>query len=566
MKHIINLSKYWLIAILVFGFFGCKPEMDLINPNAITTKTFYQTDAELITAVNAAYNPLANAGLYGRYSYYSFLSRGDDFVETHKAVGIAEIIPVAQFNALPNNKSVIDMWRDLYGGIYASNLAIEVLNAAPETVTESLRLRLLGEAHFLRGFYLFLLGSNYGPTVPFLTRTPQTEDDLHPRNSEPGVLYNQIIADFTRASELLPARSVMFQNEADRGRVAKGAAQGMLAKAYMYRPILDWGQPAQFDLAAPLLREVIYSGEYELMANFRTNHLGCEFFPQFENNRESLFEVQFKNDEGSFNPEPFIYPETGDEPRDNSTWRMQEVGMYDGIGGSWWNLMPTRRALDQFEDGDPRKFMSIWFAGGARYTQGGTGGVGGITRTFERWVPGTALDTVVFGVRKNCFDFSTADLESGINDRLLRFSDILLLYAECLIELNREAEAVPYINMVRQRANNVVPSEQNFPELWYRTSPGRIPMVEDLIAARPVINGVRIDDMTQAIRHERFVELFAEYQRYYDLLRWSHHPTHPIDLVEVLGGKGFRPGREFLPFPNSELDVNRNLLPGMGNW
>ena len=226
--------------------------------------------------------------------------------------------------------------------------------------------------------------------------------------------------------------------------------------------------------------------------------------------------------------------------------------MLAGIGGSWWNLTPTRKCFDEFEYGDPRRYMSLWCPGGARYLD-----LDDKLKTYED----CEYPEDQFGCRKNCHDFGTSEWESGINDRILRYADILLCYAECQIELGNEELAADYIDIVRTRANNIVPSEDTI--MWYQKSPGILPMVRDLIAKDTTINGVTINSMTKALRHERFVELFGEYQRYYDLLRWSMGTTEPLDLEEILNApglsKGFAPGKEFLPYPVGETDVNYNI-------
>ena len=106
----------------------------------------------------------------------------------------------------------------------------------------------------------------FGETIPLVDHSAQNQSDYYPTNAKPGEIYALIINDFQKASELLPLRSELYANVANKGRATKGTAQAYLAKAYMYRPILEKGKTAEFDKAAPLLKAVIDSKEYKLMS------------------------------------------------------------------------------------------------------------------------------------------------------------------------------------------------------------------------------------------------------------------------------------------------------------
>ena len=308
-----NLYIIILSVLLIFMISGCEPDMELSNPTGITTGNYYKTADQLTSGVNAAYNMLQRGGFYGRYGYYSFNSRGDDWICTDKAVGIAEIIPVSTFNAQGDNLGIYYHWRDAYVGVYACNLILEKIDEASGDISEEIKNRLRGEASFMRGFFYLQLCLNFGEQVPHFESTPLSRDDYFRPNAPKGKIYNEIIEDFSDAVELLPARSEMFDEVGYHGRATKGAALGFLGKTYLYRPIIDFGQPAEFDKAAEVFEEIIESGEYELVPNFRDNHSEDN-----ENNIESLFEVQFENDEGTYWNEEYAGGN-----RDQSTWREQ---------------------------------------------------------------------------------------------------------------------------------------------------------------------------------------------------------------------------------------------------
>lgn len=562
------------------------PDMDLVNPNQITTESYYQTEAELTGAVNGAYNILQRSGGWGRYMFYALNGKGEDYTYTFKAsAGMKEVPPMCNYTITADNRVSTTVYEDMYVLVYAANLAIEKIGDATMVDNTELKNRLLGEAYFLRGLAYFYLTMNFGDEIPYRDHTPKSEEEYFLGPEVKGVMFDHIVADFQKASALLPVRSVMYAKDENVGRATKGAAQAYLAKAYIYKPILKWGSndnASDWNAARIMLDSIIQSGEYDLTLNFRDNHTEVN-----ENNEESLFEVQFFNNEaGGFNDaigEDFI-ADWGQS--DQSTWRQQEVGMMDASGdnSTWWNMQPTVRIYNEFERDpngdsiiDARYAMSIWGPDGARYQKV----EGGRWTAYTSWLSGanSIHRGEWFGTRKYCGDVASVDWETGINERLIRYSDVLLMYAECLLETGDEAGAATYINMVRARTNNNLnitePGADS--EMWYASREGILPTVEQLIAAAPVINGVAINSMHRALRHERAVELFNEGWRFFDLLRWSVTPSHMSDnVLEPLRRKeldangnllfGYKDNKnEFMPIPANELAINYKMKGNLAN-
>jgi hypothetical protein len=562
-----SIKAYFLVAVLAGTAIACQPEMDLSNPNELTTESYYKTGEEVTYAVNGAYNMLQRNGGWGRYMFFILNGHGDDWDFTYKAAaGEKETPPICNFTYDASNRMVYECWDDMYAMLYAANLALEKIPGAE--ATDELKQRLMGEAYFLRGLAFYQLGQLYGEEIPVITATAKSRDDFYAPSAAPGVLYKQMTDDFIMAADLLPVRSKMYADPANIGRTAKGAALGYLARAYMNRPIFEQGQLSDWASAEAALKPIIESNEYELTYIFRDNHTETN-----ENNKESLFEVQFLNGSGGYNDavgEDFV--ESWGQS-DQSTWREQEIGQKDGGDNTnWWNMMPTLRTQNEFEENDPRHFQSLWCPYGARYRLQNDRWV-----TFDKFFPKGKKDPnwgLMFGCRKYCDNISTADWESGINERLLRYSDVLLMVAECLIELNRESEAIPFINQVRERANHqMLEYGKADTGLFYTEGPGSIPTVEDLIASNLTINGIEINTMRRALKHERWVELFGEGLRFMDLLRWSYNPNDP-DKTTVLDpiknkygeGVGFIAGKhEYFPIPSEELSTNPNVKPNRAN-
>lgn len=525
-----KLNIYYLLCGLLISLMGCKPDMDMNNPKEISVEMYYKTVDELKTAIIPCYQAMIgrSQGGYARALYFELLAPGDDFNHTFKW----EPMYQDTYNTPSSDGLGTATWKDMYNGVYATNLAIDQINKFTGSMDEDTKNELLGQAYFLRGFYYMHLCMMFGETVPLITTPTQSSSDYYPTNATAGQVYAQIISDFQQAEEMLPLRSTFYATSANIGRATKGSARAYLARAYLYRPILEKGKAAEFTLAQAELKKVIDSNEYNLVDNFRDNSLADN-----ENNSESIFEVQMHN--GS----DWLGGDISD------SWRWQEIGIYDGTGGSWWNLAPNQKTLNEFEPGDPRKYMTLWCDGGAYYTE-----VDGTVTDYTFWMAHLSSNKNLLGTRKYCPDTQLSDMDDDINDRLMRYADVLLMYAECLNEAGNSSEAQNYIDMVRSRANNMVPSEQ--PHLWYQHSKGALPTVAELMAKDTTINGIELNNIKNIIQHERFVEFCGEYLRYFDLLRWGMADSKWLSPLKEIG---WTEKAMYYPFPQSELDNNKNL-------
>ncbi|MGG6545865.1 UNVERIFIED_CONTAM: RagB/SusD family nutrient uptake outer membrane protein, partial [Prevotella sp. 15_C9] len=166
------------------------------------------------------------------------LAPGDDFDKTFKWPNLYQ-----DTYSTPANEGLLkSSWQDLFNGVFASNIAIEKITHFEGTMDEAKKDRLLGEAYFLRALHYMHLVQLFGETVPYWDHPVSDASEYYPGNAEKGQIYALIIADFAKAAELLPLRSTLYADAANKGRATKGTAQAYLAKAYLYRPILERGQ------------------------------------------------------------------------------------------------------------------------------------------------------------------------------------------------------------------------------------------------------------------------------------------------------------------------------------
>jgi len=528
--------RYIIFGLVVFTLSCSEDFVDLTNPNQITTGSFWKTEEDAVAGVNACYQTLLYDGLYMRLFPWVMDVRSDDCRNTSPWW----TTDLVQYILNPDNPCYIATWEHCYTGIYRTNQVLEFVPEI-EDLDENLEKRLIAEAKFLRGFFYYHLVVAY-KNVPLITTLPSGIEDYFPAQAEPADVWQQVISDFSDAIPDLPRKGEYSDD--DIGRATMGAAAGYLAKAYMFT--------RQWDEAEPILSGIINGdyGNYTLIADYRQN-----FTEETENNDESLFEVQFNRDVGGT-----LLGWDGDPLADWSK-TSGKARTYAPLGGyGYGDITPTDWIFYEFleertTDGllDPRMKASMFFE---------------IT-SWEDDVPDVAgFDTTYFvyntpwriaknqlpnfcHIRKYLNDGSTesagnpyndeVEWRSGINERVLRYADILLLYAECLNELNRTGEAYPFIQIVRDRAN-----------------------LPDLADVKP---GMGQAEMREQIYHERALEFCFEAIRYQDITRWgwfdeparvdtliSHDPEFAL----------WTEGREILAIPPDDIDANGNLLQNPG--
>ncbi len=520
-------SFIFFLALLVLA--SCDKKLDLFNPNYPTTETFWQTPAQADAGIIAVYNALALEGTYTRSFPGLCDSRGDD-VQGNSPWSDLEL--VGRFTIPSNSAPVEWIWRDHYLVVSRAN---QVLKQVPDINSTQFQTghknRILGQAFFLRALAYFNLINTF-QKIPLITEPQSTADKYYPETAAPEAVWNQIIADLKEAENLLPITydGVVGPDAGQRGRATKGAAAGLLAKAYMFTK--------KYNEAATQLEKFVKSGGvlngiYSLMPNYRSN-----FNTANENNAESLFEVQFSAEggtDGNWTGEP------------NANWRQfSAIAVTYAPPGETWggysDYEPTRFLYNEYKseqtvDGksDPRLLASI------------TSYEPADNSTLVYGVPWPYSSTSAMYVRKYTYDgLGLHQKESfeagGINYRVLRYADILLLYAEALNELNRTGEAYPYIQQVRSRAN-----------------------LKNLATVNPAMSQ---EQMRNQIAHERLLEFAIEGQRINDIIRWGwlYNATKLASLKQNdTDFNSWVTGKEYLPIPFSELNNNQNLSPNSAN-
>lgn len=473
---------------------SCSKDFLEIKPQGIMTEAiFLQTEKDAVLATNAIYNSAREWNFYtGGFPILDIMS-DDAFKGSNPGDG-AFLNLFDNFGFTPSNGDVSRWYSALYKTIRRANIVIEKV---PEIeMDESLKSRLIGEARFIRAYCYFNLVTAFGD-VPMVTTT-NPADDLERSSKE--TIYNDIIlSDLDYALNHLPQKNEY--SSGDVGRISKGAAQAMLAKAHLYR--------GEFDLTAEYALEIINSGLYDLEADY-TNAFSIE--GQF--GIESVFEM------GAF-------------PDENFTNGGNQYANTQGVRGvpnrGWGFNRPSIDLMDSYEVGDIRRDASIIFLGETLDSVliEGDENTPDITYTDDTQ---TTIKEIECYNQKVWVPGETTVEEWGFNVRFIRYAEVLLFAAEALNETGNSAEALVYLNQVRERAGLSAIEESN------------------------------TDALRQLIYKERRSELALEGSRFFDLVRQGR-------AAEVLESLGFISGKhELLPIPQSEIDISGGKLTQNPNW
>lgn len=520
-----NIYRLAIWIIIVSFISACVSDEDLlqVDPNVDTEESFWKTDVDAIKGVNSVYGSMLIDGTYMR-STCLLLDLKDDATRSHSPW--AAMANVGRFNTSIADASIYGWaYRDFFQGIFRAN---QVFDNVPEMEMEdeALKNRVLGQAYFLRGLYFFHLVKMY-KSVPL----PTSNADLyHPQKSEEEG-WAQIKSDMAAAAELLPASydNINGLDAGQSGRATKGAALAYLGKAQLFTQ--------DFEAAKVTFWQVIDLGVYSLVPNYRDN-----FTAYNENNSESVFEIQFSREAGGVDLSWGGIPSSG---WGRTTGR---AITYAPTGFGWRDVQPTWALFWEFReektvDGevDPRLDATIFYNkmayDGVDMTLYG--------QNFSEFYAANESDLNDLYCRK--YENSDGDFEnefdwrSGINERIMRYADVLLMYAECLNETGNTDGAYDYIQMVRDRVN-----------------------LPDLKTTKP---GMSQAEMREQIAHERYLEFALEGHRFDDIHRWGwlENPTK----LEWLKSRDaefetYVAGREYFPIPQTEMDTNPGTVQNEG--
>ena len=507
--------------LMFFVFSGCNEEiLDKSNPNEFSTDTYFANDLQAISAVNAVYAALQSQQLWTREYFFVHDLLSDEYFGLGSLEG--QRVQVLNHSFDPNNSLINSLWTGLYRGVHRANI---VINNVPEmeepAISPELKLRLEAEAKFLRALFYFELVSLWGDIPLYTEPATAAQADEGVERTGKAQVYDLIIEDLTFAAANLPLKSEY--GGGDTGRATRGAALGLAGRVHLWRATYEGlGEPA-YRAAEEALQQVISSGEYSLVDNYTDNYTA-----ENENNAESLFEVQYSADYGGGG----AWSGDGSGTAEVS-FRGQEYGFK-----AWRNVIPSPALLEAFEEGDPRYALSFYSPGDTYnngeniiYTPNVAPPPPGVNATVPDDLPSWRKYQNYYNRDNELF------AQSGINHRVIRYADVLLMMAEVQNALGNQQRAVELLNQVRSRPSIDLPS---YPTAQY-----------------PVGSA---DQVFDAIVHERRIELNGEQIRNRDIRRWRK-----ADLLDEEPIRVWQPKYDLLPIPNSEIDSNPALTNDQQN-
>lgn len=477
---------------------GCSKFLEETDPSNFSTGTFYTKPEHAKSSVNAIYasmrDPLGSGFGGGAWNMLEFATglAGTDLGQAANSYFIKDLTNTAE------NGYGLTLWTAYYRGIANANSSLKYVPGI--TMDEAQKTKLLGEAYFLRAWYYFNLVQMFGK-IPIVTEPVNLESEqLRPAQSTVEEVYNLIVSDLQKAEQA----GLPWKDES--GRVSTGAIKSLLAKVYLTMA----GYPLQkgvshYTLAAQKAKEVMESGAFKLFDNYRSlRDLAMK------NKDEHIFMIQYLAGTLASNFQVLLLPYN------------KNISAYsDETGG----IYATTAFAQSFQPNDLRAKEKQFF----------------FTTFTHQDNRNQVVDLGGYFIYKY-FD-TTASLTtatSGMNWPVLRYADVLLMFAEATNEVSGpSAEVYNAVNAIRDRAE-----------------------LADL-------TGLTKDQLREAIWKERWYELCFENITWFDMVRLRKAFNVGTKQFDEYVGHKFSYGptlkeRELLfPIPTSEV-LNGKLEQNLG--
>jgi hypothetical protein len=552
--------KAFIFSLLVLT--GCNKGLDLVPKDAISDATFWKTTADFKLAANNLYSSLEGFNTWDTYA------------------DLAYDVPNSVSNGTYQTSESDSRWSNAY--IYIRRCNKIIAKAEKSSIAADLK-QFSGEAKFFRAYNYWSLYRLFGE-VPIVTKELDIEDEeLYAPRATRKETVDFILKDLDDAAAELPEKSAL--SGGDIGRITKGAANALKARVALFEG--SWGKSRSdanantyLDIAINAASTVMNSSQYSLFSAKGAQSYRYFFIDEGDDGSEAILDRRYQVSISSQ-----TFPSTVGEGHLLPTKKLADMYLCaDGLPISKSNLFQGYdQTGSEFQGRDPRMTMTFVVPG---------------TGAMQLWYPepvaswpfypqrnaNTGYTTYKFLSEDPASNASPFTLGYGYDHHIIRYAEVLLIYAEASFEKNSaisDEDLNKSINLIRQRVN--MPALTNS-------------FVND--------NGL---DMREEIRRERTIELALEGFRYDDLRRWKTAEYEiPADvkgikivgtpwaspivvegqdrnpytdeswqnrtdangfiIVESASGRSFDPNKHYLmPLPTKEILINPELKQNP-NW
>ncbi|MNK01768.1 SusD family protein [compost metagenome] len=588
MKRIITYS----LLVSTLSFCGCTKFLDTTPTDFVSPINYFKTEADITTALAGVYDNLGKSGTYGRTFHFEN-DQSDEWFESRSNVTTGLQIGVIT----TADGTVANAWTLLYEGIGRANLFLENVDKA--TMDPRKKEIAKGEAMFLRAYFYFLLTSNWGEVPLRLTSTASVKD-VSAKNAPLKEIYDFIVKDMETAAGMVGESSAYAYNS----RVTKTVAWGILARVNLKMAGAPLKETARFAEAKKWAQMVMSSNDHKLnpdYANVFIKMCRDEYDTQY---RESMWEVEFNK------------LATGGQEEEGSVGVINGIGNSDKLFGYSYGIPHATESY--YNSFDPLDNRRDWSISPYYYST-----VNSVTNTKVLFASTNKYGRFNAKWRRE-YEISTPKNlgTSSINFPLLRYADVLLMFAEAENEINGPTQpAIDAVNLVRRRAygvdlngqviksitvNNQGSGYTSLPTVTISGGGGTGAILTPVIADNKLIRidilsrGTRYtseptvtisggggagasvtvaitsptefmlpamaskEDFRNAIRKERSLELGYEALRKFDLIRWGIYGETMESLANVIRLTAPSAPTDYrfaAVFAQNAADERNNLLP-----
>jgi hypothetical protein len=515
---------------------SCKDFLDTLPESTIAPQTYYNTEAQLTAALMAVYSEMGNSD---ESTYSRFLSLEAPSANDEQLLRSNAAVAVSAYNFDASYANLVNCWTDLYEGINRANALLENIDKSQASPAAKEQIR--AEALFLRAYYYFVLVGYWGD-VPLKLSSTTSAQNVNMARTPAAEVYAQIIGDMTKAEAVLKNNT----DWGNTGRISKTAAAGMLARVCLHAAG-RLGDQSKYADARTWALKVMNSGLHSLNSDY--SQIFKNESADVYDLRECLWEVEFNgNGVGNVYREIERFGSTLGIPNNNETVGFMQ-GQYVATGVQFqlygtgdlrrdWNIAPfTYTGQDATKAQIPYAATYVW----GRY--------------IAKW-------------RRQYQTIAFAKNFGPTNWPLLRYSDILLMFAEADNEVNGGPTTAAYlaVNQVRRRG--------------YGLPIATASAVADTRA------GQSKADFFNTLKDERARELAFEGHRKLDLLRWGNFLTVMKGMVPIINTQAPSSAnssigyygraatlvpynnvsqRDMLwPIPSTEVSLNKSIVQNPG--